>query len=169
MREMDEDSVRMAWMRASELTEEASLAMTKRFVAEQAVLFRWFMPEEPTQFDEVLLQLTMITWQIVSQRDGGKPRPVAPIDLALLERLMKKRQATIGDFMAGKQAQAMGFIEALETLSDKVEYPQWALLGHLTEAIIDLLESEEWTRSQAESAFVRLTVLVDAFDRVVKS
>ena len=169
MRELDEDTVRLGWMQASELSEEDTLAATKRFFAEQPELVDWIIPAEPSAFHEDLLQIVLMAWQIVLRRESGTIRPISAIDSALIERLTNKRQATIGAFLAGKQARAMSFLEGIDQVSGKVDFPQWALLGHLTEALADLLASGDWCREEAESAFVSLTALVDAFDRLVKS
>lgn len=169
MRELDEDTVRLGWLRVSDLSEKDLLATTKAFLDEQPPLFAWLTSNEASGNEEEEFQLALMAWQIVGQRDGTKSRPLPIIDAELLARLTKKRQTTIGEFLVGKQARSMAFLEAIDTVSGKVDFPQWALLGHLTEAIVEFLEAAEWTRAQAESAFVRLTIVVDAFDRVVKS
>ena len=94
MRELDENTVRLGWMQASELSEEDTLAATKRFFAEQPELVDWIIPAEPSAFNEDLLQLVLIAWQIVARREFN-PGPNYTIRSSICAPLSNKVGATL--------------------------------------------------------------------------
>ena len=170
---IEEDLVNVIWIKVSEGPPEDTLTAMQAFRDEQPTLFSWLTaPAESTneRLVEVILYLGVTLAQVFAWR-RLPPGPLAPpmVDAVMLTRWSEKRTGTVASFLAGKQAQATTLPEALEMLVSRFDLPQLPMLSHATEALLVAHEDSDLTRTEVEHCFVRLLVLVDCLDRVVKS
>lgn len=174
MQLLEEDLVNLIWVKVSEGPPEDTLTAMQRFREDQPALFRW-LTSSPEEFQherllEVILYLGVTLAQVVAWRRFPQgPHAPPMVDDVMLTRWSEKRASTVASFLAGKQAQATPLPEALEMLVSRFELPQLPLLSHVTEALLVAHEDGDLSRAEAEHSFVRLLVLLDCLDRVVKS
>ncbi len=174
MRELDEDLIKVVWMRVTSEPPEVTLAIMKQFSQDQVPLFKWLttgMGETVSEKAvETILYLGTTIHEVIAWREYPRgPHKVALVDDVMIQRHSAKREASVGAFLKGKQAQAEPLANALEMLVERFDLPQLSLLGHAAEALLVAHEEEDLSREEAEKAFVKLLVLLDALDRVVKS
>ena len=170
---IEEDLVNVIWIKVSEGPPKDTLTAMQAFRDEQPALFNWLTaPTEATneRVIEVILYLGVTLSQVFAWRRLPQGPLAAPmVDDVMLTRWSEKRTGTVASFLAGKQAQATPLPEALEMLVSRFDLPQLPMLSHATDALLVAHEDEDLTRSEVEHCFVRLLVLVDCLDRVVKS
>lgn len=174
MQLLEEELVNLIWIKMSEGPPEDTLTAMQGFQEDQPALFRWLIsgPEEPQneRLLEVVLYLGVMLSQVIAWRRFPQgPQAPPMVDDVMLTRWSEKRASTVASFLAGKQAQAIPLPEALEMLVSRFELPQFPLLSHATEALLVAHEEGDLSRADAEHSFVRLLVLLDCLDRVVKS
>ncbi|MFT4640672.1 MAG: hypothetical protein ACI8T1_004002 [Verrucomicrobiales bacterium] len=174
MQYIDEALVKVIWMKLSAQPPEDTLASMQRFREEQEPLFVRLTAELGETYSEtaleILLYLAVTVYQVVAWRRLPKgPLPLPMIDDAMVHRCGEKRAGTVGAYLGGKQAQAEDLGDALESLVDRFELPQLSLLGHATEGLLAAHEDGDLTRAEVEASFVRILILLDGLDRVVKS
>lgn len=173
MEELDETLVRVIWLKLAEQSPQDTLAAMQRFKEEQEALFNELTAEMKPSSEtamEVLLYLGVTVYQVVAWRRLPKgPVSVPRVEEFVVRRCTEKRTSTVGSFFAGKQARAMPFCDALDILASRFDLPQLALLGHAAEGLLAAYEDGDLTRAESEESFIRLLVLLDALDQVVKS
>ncbi len=173
MQELEEAVVRVIWLKLEAQAPEETLAAMQRFRDEQTPLFQQLTMDlqacsETAQ--EILLYLAVTVFQVVEWRRFPKgPFKLSVVDEARVWRNAKKRGSTVGAFLVGKQARSQALAEALEILVERFELPQLPLLGHATEGLLAAYDDGDLTREEVELCFVRLLVLLDGVDQVVKS
>lgn len=119
---------------------------------------------------EVLLYLAVTVYQVVALRRLTRRPVVVPcLEEERIARCVRKRIATVGSFLGGRQARGLTLGEALESLVERFDLPQLPLLGHVTEALLVAWEAGDLTREEVEACFVRLLAFIDGLDQVVKS
>lgn len=173
MQELPEELVRAIWMKLGEQSEEEVLGDLQKMQEEQGPVMAVLLnePKDVSEYArEIVLHLGLTLFQAVAWRKLPKgPLKLPSIQEERLQRNLKKRRETVGTYLQGKAARALDFDEALESLGEQAEFPQWALVGHLAEAFLDEEEADELDRAEAEAGLVVLLAILDALDQVVKS
>ena len=173
MQPLDETLVNVLWAKASEAAPEATLAAMQAFQKAQPDLFQWLVtpaPEPSERALEVILYLAVVTIGVVEGRRYPQgPAAIPAVEETLVARRAQKRRETVESFLLGKQATALPLPGALERLVTEFDLPQLPLLGHATEALLVAYDEEDLSREEAVFSFVRLLVLIDCLDQVVKS
>ncbi len=170
MQELDEETVRLTWLQLSGWDPAQTLSGLTDFQKEQPEVFRWLTTTDaPEPVQEMLLQLGWMIWEIVRRRNGFRQKLKLPVvEAGALARVATQRQGTVGTYLAGQQAQSLPMSDAFEAAAQKFDLPQFALLGHAVEALLEEEEAGEATRRDLEKAFLHIVVLIETVHRRVK-